>query len=104
MCRCRRRRMPCGPQSRRPAAARSPERAPRRFAMNTFEYQRASSLGDAAAKLKASPDGPAPARGLTRLPTMNRGWAQPSHLIDLGAIAELRGIRKSGDRLVIGAM
>ena len=72
--------------------------------MNTFEYQRASSLGDAAAKLKASPEGRALAGGMTLLPTMKLGLAQPSHLIDLGAIAELRGIKKSGDRLVIGAM
>jgi carbon-monoxide dehydrogenase medium subunit len=72
--------------------------------MNTFEYQRASSLGDAAARLKGSPDGRALAGGMTLLPTMKLGLAQPSHLIDLGAIAELRGIKKSGDRLVIGAM
>jgi len=72
--------------------------------MNTFEYQRASSLTDAAAKLRASPDGRALAGGMTLLPTMKLGLAQPSHLIDLGAIADLRGIRRGGDRLVIGAM
>ncbi len=72
--------------------------------MNTFEYQRASSLGDATAKLKASPDGRALAGGMTLLPTMKLGLAQPTHLIDLGAIPDLRGVRRSGDRLVIGAM
>jgi len=72
--------------------------------MNTFQYQRASNLGDAAAKLKASPDGRALAGGMTLLPTMKLGLAQPSHLIDLGAIAELRGIKRGGDRLLIGAM
>jgi carbon-monoxide dehydrogenase medium subunit len=71
--------------------------------MNTFGYHRATSLAEAVAKLKANADGRALAGGMTLLPTMKLGLAQPSELVDLGAIAELHGIRKKGDRLVIGA-
>jgi carbon-monoxide dehydrogenase medium subunit len=71
--------------------------------MNTFGYHRGTSLADAVAKLKANADGRALAGGMTLLPTMKLGLAQPSELVDLGAIAELHGIRKKGDRLVIGA-
>jgi carbon-monoxide dehydrogenase medium subunit len=71
--------------------------------MNTFGYHRATSLAEAVAKLKANTDGRALAGGMTLLPTMKLGLAQPSELVDLGAIAELHGIRKNGDRLVIGA-
>jgi carbon-monoxide dehydrogenase medium subunit len=71
--------------------------------MNTFGYHRATSLAEAVAKLKANADGRALAGGMTLLPTMKLGLAQPSELVDLGAIAELHGIRMKGDRLVIGA-
>jgi carbon-monoxide dehydrogenase medium subunit len=71
--------------------------------MNTFGYHRATSLAEAVAKLKANADGRALAGGMTLLPTMKLGLAQPSELVDLAAIAELHGIRKKGDRLVIGA-
>ena len=72
--------------------------------MNTFGYHRATSLADAVAKLKARGDGRALAGGMTLLPTMKFGLAQPTDIVDLGALAELRGIKRSGDRLVIGAM
>ena len=72
--------------------------------MNTFEYHRATSVADAVAKLKARGDGRALAGGMTLLPTMKFGLAQPTDIVDLGALAELRGIKRSGDRLVIGAM
>ena len=38
------------------------------------------------------------------MPTLKQRLAQPSDLVDLGAIAELKGIRQEGDKLVIGAM
>ena len=72
--------------------------------MNTFQYHRATSLADAVAKLRASAEGRALAGGMTLLPTMKLGLAQPPDLVDLGTLVELRGIRRSGDRLVIGAM
>ena len=72
--------------------------------MHTFGYQRAASLADAVSTLKAKPDARPLAGGMTLLPTMKLGLAQPSDLVDLAAIGELRGIRQNGDRLVVGAM
>jgi aerobic carbon-monoxide dehydrogenase medium subunit len=44
------------------------------------------------------------AGGHSLLPMMKLRFAQPSHLIDLNRIAELRGIREDGGDVVIGAM
>lgn len=35
---------------------------------------------------------------------MKLRMAVPEHLVDLGGIADLKGIRQAGDRIVIGAM
>ncbi len=72
--------------------------------MNTFGYHRATSLAEASAALRAAADGRALAGGMTLLPIMKLGLAQPSDIVDLGAVAELHGIRRRGDRLVLGAM
>jgi len=72
--------------------------------MNSFAYQRAANLGAAAASLEGNPDGRALAGGMTLLPAIKLGLVQPAQLIDLGGLAELRGITRSGERLVIGAM
>jgi len=71
----------------------------------TFEYHRASSLDDALALLACYPDdGKLIAGGHSLLPVMKLRFAQPAHLIDLGRIADLRGIAQSGDEIRIGAM
>jgi carbon-monoxide dehydrogenase medium subunit len=44
------------------------------------------------------------AGGHSLLPMMKMRFAEPAHLIDLGRIRELKGIRESGGTLVIGAM
>src|SRR3546814_15367647 len=41
---------------------------------------------------------------MTLIPTMKQRLAQPSQVIDLGGIADLRGITVSGDSVTIGAM
>ena len=41
---------------------------------------------------------------MTLIPTMKQRLASPAALIDLGGIAELSGIRREGDAIVIGAM
>ncbi len=41
---------------------------------------------------------------MTLLPTMKQRLAQPSDLIDIGGIADLAGIRRDGQVLVVGAM
>jgi carbon-monoxide dehydrogenase medium subunit len=44
------------------------------------------------------------AGGHSLIPMMKLRLATPAHLVDLGAIAELKGIRTEGDDIVIGAM
>jgi carbon-monoxide dehydrogenase medium subunit len=56
-----------------------------------FLYHRASSLQDALAVLSESGAQPI-AGGQSLVPTMNLRLAGPEKLVDLGAIAELRGI------------
>jgi len=72
--------------------------------MYSFNYLRPASLADAAKALGASADAKLLAGGQTILPTMKQRLAQPSDLIDLGGIAELKGIKMDGNNLVIGAM
>lgn len=72
--------------------------------MYNFAYHRPSSLSDAVQALKRATDGKLLAGGMTLIPTLKQRLASPSDLIDLGAIADLKGIRLQGDTLVIGAM
>lgn len=71
--------------------------------MYAFNYHRPSSLAEAATAL-ANPDAKLLAGGHTLLPTMKLRLAAPKVLVDLSRIAELRGIDKKGNALVIGAM
>ena len=65
--------------------------------MYAFDYHRPATLGDAkgllteGAKLLAG--------GQTLIPTLKQRLANPPVVIDLGAIAELRGIEQSGGAL-----
>jgi carbon-monoxide dehydrogenase medium subunit len=71
--------------------------------MYAFELQQAKSVADAAAMLAQS--GGRPLAGGQRLVgAMKLRLAQPGTLVDLSAIPDLRGIRKDGAALVIGAM
>lgn len=73
--------------------------------MYAFDYHRPGSVADAAALLAAKPDAKFLAGGQTLLPAMKLRLANPSDLIDLVALrAELSGIRRDGDRVVVGAM
>ena len=71
--------------------------------MYDFKFQRPTSLDAASKALAAADDGKYLAGGMTLIPTMKHRLAQPSDLVDLGAIDELSGIRREGDDLVIGA-
>ena len=68
-----------------------------------FQYHRASSLGDAEARLKTSPDARLLAGGQTLIAAMKMRLAQPSDLIDISGLKELSVIRTSGGAVVIGA-
>lgn len=71
--------------------------------MYEFGYTKAKSVAEAAT---AAGDGDAKilAGGMTLIPTLKQRLAQPSRLIDLNGIAELKGIKREGNGLVIGAM
>jgi aerobic carbon-monoxide dehydrogenase medium subunit len=71
--------------------------------MYAFELTRAKSVAEAAAALAKS-GGRALAGGQSLVGAMKLRLAQPGTLVDLSGIAELRGIKKEGDAIVIGAM
>jgi carbon-monoxide dehydrogenase medium subunit len=72
--------------------------------MYTFNYHKPASVAAAAALLGAYADAKLLAGGQTYIPTLKQRLAQPSDVIDLGAIAELMGIKEEAGGLTIGAM
>jgi carbon-monoxide dehydrogenase medium subunit len=72
--------------------------------MYDFNYQAPASLADAHAAISSAEDGKLMAGGMTLIPTLKQRLARPSDVIDLGKIAELKGISRDGNSLVIGAM
>lgn len=72
--------------------------------MYAFNYHRPSSLEEAKKMLSSAEEGKIVAGGMTLIPTMKQRLASPSDLVDLGAIAELKGVKEDGGNLVIGAM
>ena len=72
--------------------------------MHNFNYHRAADVADAAAKLAATDDPKLLAGGMTLLPTLKNRLAAPSDLIDLAAIAGLKGISVEGKEVVVRAM
>jgi len=71
--------------------------------MYAIEYQKPKSVADAVATLKKS-GGKALAGGQSLVAAMKLRLAQPGTVVDLGGIAELKGIKKEGNALVIAAM
>ena len=72
--------------------------------MQTLEFKRPKNLAEAAKFATADGEARLLAGGQTMLPSMRLGLLAPTALIDLGGIAELRGIRAEGWQLSIGAM
>jgi carbon-monoxide dehydrogenase medium subunit len=71
--------------------------------MYQFTFERPSSLADAS-RLAANGNARVLAGGQTLLASMKLRLANPEQLIDLGAIPDLRLIRREGNAVVIGAM
>ena len=70
-----------------------------------FDYVKPASVAEAVQALtEGGEDAKILAGGQSLLPVLRLRLAAPSVLIDLGGIAELRGIREDGDRIAIGAM
>src|SRR6202048_2160387 len=70
-----------------------------------FSYHRPATVADAVKMLADLGDDARPlAGGHSLIPMMKLRLAAPAHLVDLGAIGELKGIRAEGGDIVIGAM
>ena len=70
-----------------------------------FDYTRPASLDEAVGALASGgEDAKVIAGGQSLLPLLRLRFAYPSVLIDIGDLAELRGVRDTGDALEIGAL
>jgi len=72
--------------------------------MYEFEFHRPGTLAEASGAVKSASEGKLLAGGMTLLPTLKQRLASPSDLVDLSAIAELKGIKVDGNAVLIGAM
>ncbi len=69
-----------------------------------FTYHRPSTVQEAVALLASHGEEARPlAGGHSLIPMMKLRMAAPEHLVDLGGVAELKGIREDGGHIVIGA-
>ncbi|MEO3470871.1 xanthine dehydrogenase family protein subunit M [Roseomonas sp. CAU 1739] len=71
--------------------------------MYDFAYHKPATVADAV-KLLADPDAKAVSGGHTLLPALKHRLNKPSALVDLSGIAEMKGIKRVGNAIVIGAL
>lgn len=71
--------------------------------MYEFSYKKPGTLDEAAAQFSAGDDPLLMAGGQTIIPTLKQRLASPSDVIDISKLAELKGIARVGDAIVIGA-
>ncbi|HET9551754.1 MAG TPA: xanthine dehydrogenase family protein subunit M [Anaeromyxobacteraceae bacterium] len=71
--------------------------------MQDFAFLRPESVAAAVAALKARPDAKYLGGGQSLIPVMKLGLSMPSDLVALAGLTELRGIRRDGKTLVVGA-
>ena len=69
-----------------------------------FDYVRPASLEEAVQALRGSDDAKVLAGGQSLLPVLRLRLAAPALIVDLGGIADIRGVREDGDSIVVGAM
>jgi carbon-monoxide dehydrogenase medium subunit len=72
--------------------------------MYSFDYHRAASVEEAVELRRNGEDAIYLAGGQTLIPTLKQRLAAPSDVVDLGAIAQLRGIRIGAQTVTIAAM
>lgn len=69
-----------------------------------FDYVRAGSIDEAVTALAADPEeAKVLAGGHSLIPLLRLRLASPGVLVDVGRVPELRGVRREGDSLVVGA-
>ncbi|MCH8882921.1 MAG: FAD binding domain-containing protein [SAR324 cluster bacterium] len=73
------------------------------YPMKPYRLHRPESVEAAVALAAEHPGAKYLAGGTDLVVNMRRRIAEPGHAIDLGAIAELRGIRRAGEHIEIGA-
>ena len=69
-----------------------------------FDYHKAGSVAEAIELLGSHPDARLLAGGHSLIPLMRLRLARPATLIDIGGVAELKGISINGDTIRIGAL
>ena len=72
--------------------------------MYDFTYHKPSTVADAVKLLAADPDAKAVSGGHTLIPALKLRLNKPSALVDLSGIAEMKGIKREGNAIVIGAL
>jgi carbon-monoxide dehydrogenase medium subunit len=72
--------------------------------MKGFEFHRPQSVGDAVSLLKAHDAAKLLAGGQSLIPVMRLDLAQPSDLVSIAGLGDLKSIRSEGNTLVIGAL
>jgi aerobic carbon-monoxide dehydrogenase medium subunit len=72
--------------------------------MYNFNYHQAKNVDDASKLVTGAEEGKLMAGGMTLIPTLKQRLAKPSDIVDLGKIADLKGIKKEGNNVVVGAM
>jgi CO/xanthine dehydrogenase FAD-binding subunit len=70
----------------------------------SFDYYRARSVAEARTLMAAHPGAKLLAGGHSLIPLLKLRLAAPAAVIDIGRVAELRGIEQKGDDLAIGAL
>ena len=72
--------------------------------MYDFNYQRAASIDEALQKHEDAEDPRFLAGGMTLIPVLKQRLDQPTDVVDLGDLKDLRGISDEGNAIVIKAM
>jgi carbon-monoxide dehydrogenase medium subunit len=72
--------------------------------MKEFAFHRPSTVAEAVALLKQKPEAKLLSGGQSLIPVLKLELAEPTDLISLAGIKELRDIRVDGDRVIIGAL
>lgn len=72
--------------------------------MYDFAYHKPSSVADAVRLLSSDPEARPISGGMTLLPALKHRLNKPTSLVDLSGLAELKGVKREGDKIVVGAM
>lgn len=72
--------------------------------MYDFAYHKPTSVADAVKILSADPEARPISGGQTLLPALKHRLNRPTSLVDLSGIAELRGVKREGDTITVGAL